>query len=672
MTGSGGAEAVRLARRLATIWLVDTAAFALLAALLPGVSLSSPFGALAVVFWIGVLNVTLRPLLLALSIRFPLPLAMVLAFVLNVLAIRQADRLVDSVHVAHDLWGTAVALGMGALNAWFSGLLGITEDDSFYRHVIARRLARRSPSPAPAGPCLLVVQIDGLSEPALRRALSSGRMPHLARWLAQGSHRLTGWQCDIPSMTTTAQAGILHGRTDGIPAFRWYDRAGGRLVISNNPRDAHQLDTRLTSPAGLLAVDGSSIGNVFRAGAAHHALTMSGLLDGGTRFGVRGRDLYPFLLNPYTYGRGAARMVWELVLEYGQGLRQWLRGGPRPARGGAFPLLRVVVNVLMRDITVWLAIDDIYSGRRVSYIDLLGYDEVAHHAGPLTGDALAVLRGIDKAFRLFEVAARNAPRPVQIVVLSDHGQSAGVPFARRYGEPLDAVVARLLAGSDVQAAGGHDEGWGRLNATLTAATQAPGTLGRTTRRVLSDRMAGGLVQLGPPPAEVARADVVVCTSGNLAHLYFTGHPARLTSEQLAALAPGLITGLRTHPGIGFVVVIPAGGEPLALGAAGERNLATGAVHGVDPLAGLPPATVLCFARLAGYAESGDVIINSMVDPATGEVAAFEDLAGSHGGAGGDQTAAFIAYPADWPPPAGALIGAEAVHQFLRAHLAAGG
>ncbi len=49
-----------------------------------------------------------------------------------------------------------------------------------------------------------------------------------------------------------------------------------------------------------------------------------------------------------------------------------------------------------------------------------------------------------------------------------------------------------------------------------------------------------------------------------------------------------------------------------------------------------------------------------------EVAAFEELCGSHGGMGGTQSRPFILCPSDWTPPSQQIVGAENVHlQFVR-------
>ncbi len=55
---------------------------------------------------------------------------------------------------------------------------------------------------------------------------------------------------------------------------------------------------------------------------------------------------------------------------------------------------------------------------------------------------------------------------------------------------------------------------------------------------------------------------------------------------------------------------------------------------------------------------------SCVDPVTEEVAAFEELVGSHGGLGGWQTEAVLVYPARWPLSQPSLDGPDAIHRQL--------
>ena len=83
---------------------------------------------------------------------------------------------------------------------------------------------------------------------------------------------------------------------------------------------------------------------------------------------------------------------------------------PRMSRGGSYASVRAVTCVLLREITTWMLVADMFSGRRVAYADYLGYDEVAHHAGPATDDARRTLRNMEGQVRQLESAARRAPR----------------------------------------------------------------------------------------------------------------------------------------------------------------------------------------------------------------------------------------------------------------------
>ena len=66
------------------------------------------------------------------------------------------------------------------------------------------------------------------------------------------------------------------------------------------------------------------------------------------------------------------------------------------------------------------------------------------------------------------------------------------------------------------------------------------------------------------------------------------------------------------------------------------------------------------------------MVNSAYWPETGEVAAFEELVGSHGGLGGTQSRAFVLAPRGWEFPSEPLVGAEEVHRLMRRWLAAVG
>ena len=70
---------------------------------------------------------------------------------------------------------------------------------------------------------------------------------------------------------------------------------------------------------------------------------------------------------------------------------------------------------------------------------------------------MEALRKLDQQFGRIERARRYAPRPYEIVVLSDHGQTQGATFKQRNGYGLDELVERSLARGEVAGFAGGDE-----------------------------------------------------------------------------------------------------------------------------------------------------------------------------------------------------------------------
>jgi hypothetical protein len=286
-----------------------------------------------------------------------------------------------------------------------------------------------------------------------------------------------------------------------------------------------------------------------------------------------------------------------------------------------------------------------------------------------------VLRKLDRLFAHLERAARAAPRPYRLVVLSDHGQSMGATFKQRYGKTLGELVDELIA-EDYRVAAPlpADEGVGNINAALTEAIQSDSRTARLVRRTLQSRVKAGEVAIGTADSELEQDasaealahDVIVLASGNLGLLSFTQWRERMTYEQIADTFPGLVPGLINHPGISFILVHGEADGGLVIGPGGVRYLDHDYAAGVDPLAAFDPNAARHLKRTDSFATAPDILVISMVDHATGEVAAFEELVGCHGGLGGPQTHPFVLYPADLPrDPTQPIVGAAGLHAVLK-------
>jgi hypothetical protein len=153
-------------------------------------------------------------------------------------------------------------------------------------------------------------------------------------------------------------------------------------------------------------------------------------------------------------------------------------------------------------------------------------------------------------------------------------------------------------------------------------------------------------------------------SGCLGLIYFPRRPGRLTLEDVEAGYPDLIPTLRTHPGIGFLLVRSRRGA-VVLGRAGANYLDEGIVEGEDPLAPFGSVAARHVKRSDGFLHVADIMVNSAYDPQSDEVYAFEELVGSHGGMGGPQSFPFVLVPRDWAVPDQTIVGAESMHQWMR-------
>ncbi len=491
-------------------------------------------------------------------------------------------------------------------------------------------------------PGLLVVMFDGVARPVLDQAIEAGMAPQVQRWLTDGSHRLASWWAQPPSSTPASQAGLLHGAAGQIPAFRWWDRDTGRLVVTNHPGDAEIVERTLSDGNGLLVDDGTAVSLMFSGDAARSFMVMGqgGRVGPGGGFGSGGPYLR-FFASPFLFARVVTLSVGEVVKEVYQAWRQRVNDvRPRIGRGGWHPVLRAVTNVLLRDLNTSLVADAMVRGDPVVVVDYVDYDVVAHFSGPTRPEALRSIEGIDGVLATLSTVAQVAGRRYEMVVCSDHGQALGATFDQVEGRSLLDVVRDLMALP--QAAGFEsvtDEDWGPVNALLAGFRRPVLTSGRQGR-------ARSRWTALEEPSDVGQPEVVVGASGNLALVWFPQHPHRLTLDELEERWPGLVAGLARRPGVGAVVVDSARGL-LAVGASGVVALEQGGrVDGADPLAALGPRAAEDLARAGRLPHTGDLVVVSAVSP-RGHVHAFETQVGSHGGLGGDQNEAFVLYPADW-------------------------
>ena len=127
----------------------------------------------------------------------------------------------------------------------------------------------------------------------------------------------------------------------------------------------------------------------------------------------------------------------------------------------------------------------------------------------------------------------------------------------------------------------------------------------------------------------------------------------------------LIPGLAKHEGIGFVLVNSLEYGAIVIGNEGTYYLESDSIEGINPLANFGSNAAQHIKRTNSFKYTPDILVISSYYHQKNEVAAFEELVGSHGGIGGEQSFPFILHPSEWDIEED-LIGAESVHLAFKA------
>ncbi|HEY7023569.1 MAG TPA: phage holin family protein [Candidatus Limnocylindrales bacterium] len=660
-----------LIKRAIVSLICGTIALLLTVVIMPGIKATSLWTIVVAVIVLALFNALVRPVVLALFAGVSTIAVIIATLVMQVVSFLFIEWLLPDFQVTGVIAAFLGPFVFALFNTLFAAILNADSGETFYGALVAQLARRRPDAIVTDKPGLVIVQIDGLAQPILAQQVRAGRVPFISHWIRSGQMKLDRWTALLPSQTSASQAGILHGNNSFIPAFRWWEKDTQRMLVSNHPDDATEIVRRASNGEGLLSNDGASVGNLVSGDATRSYITMATIKDPSQGLG-QSRAWYSFFVSPDKYLRAGVLTVGEIIKEYVQAISAERRGvEPSMHRGMPYPIARAATNVILRSLATSLVMEEMYRGTPVIYVDYTDYDEIAHHSGPERSETLDALDGVDATVRALVKATDDTPRPYRFVLLGDHGQSLGATFKQRYGVSLHEYISQLMGGSvDVAAATGRVEEWGALNAVATEASRASGTTGALTRAALGSRTQGGAIDLAPKKEEVKTEDateppeLVVCASGNLALIYFPRLPGRVSLETIEKAWPGLLNKLSHHEGVGLIMGRSETAGTVAMGRDGNNYLDSAKVDGEDPVAQFGEHAVAGLKRVDGMEHCPDLVAISLLDPSTGEVAAFEELIGSHGGLGGPQTEPFILHPSDWAIDE-PIVGAENVYRQIR-------
>ncbi len=601
------------------------------------------------VIFISLINSLLWPILTRIAMPFLVLTFGVGTLILNGLLLQIFAPLFDI-----EIKGAAIILAplaMAAVSTIMSALITIEDDSSYYRAVL-RDAEKKRKTEIKDYPGVIIVEIDGLSYEVLCEAVERGDMPTVKEMIDSDNYNLRMWETDLSSQTGASQAGILHGNNEGIVAFRWIEKSNGNQMMQcSGITKVPELEHRISDGNGLLVDNGASRSNLFSGDTDNVIFTFSKILDFKKLYN---NAWYSVFSNPSNFARIIAlffadiiREIWSQIIHSIKNIR------PRINRGITYIPTRAATNVFMREINTSTLIGDMMVGDvDVAYSTYLGYDEIAHHSGVRDNDAWFALREMDKQIKHLTNANKYCPRDYQFVIQSDHGQTNGATFTQRYGETFENFVKSLLP-EDMTVFAKMTS-----NEDHFAGDYTP--FSRKKTKIKKEK---------EEEQELSDSEVIVLASGNLAMIYLTQWSQRLTYEELNKYFPDLIQGIINNEYVGFILVKSQEHGDLAIGKNGTYFLDSGEIEGENPLEGFGDNIVMHLKRTSSFEHTPDILVNSFYDEEADEVCAFEELVGSHGGAGGDQSKPFILYPSSWNVSDDEIIGAENIYKLLKENLA---
>ncbi len=487
---------------------------------------------------------------------------------------------------------------------------------------------------------LVMVQIDGLSHRELKRAIKGGEMPFLKQLIKRENYQLHRLYSGIPSTTPAAQGELFYGIKTAVPSFNYKPHNSEELVRMFEPGAAEKVEASLSAMQTTpLLANGSSYANNFTGGAAEAHFCPSALGWGAALRGTR-----PLVLlvcsHLYSFIRTLALMLLETLLAIIDCTRGLVSGRDLWAELKFIPS-RVLIVILLRELTTIGVKIDIARGLPIIHVNFLGYDEQAHRRNPKSLFAHWTLRGIDDAIaRVWRATLHSSRRSYDLWIYSDHGQQQVAPYAMTYGrdfaEAATNIFNRILGCSvDCKTTGGQGIQLERIRMFG----------GRRTQRLFGEMLAniGNGNHTQKTVAEENRPQLSIATLGPVAHFYFN---QTLAPHQLSALAQALCK--EAH--VPVVLYCNPAGQVRVCRRRSEYNLNENpsALFGAD----YPYPEMACedIQRLCQHPDAGVLIASGQL-PSQPENTDYRALSfavenGAHGGWSDQQTDAFALLPED--------------------------
>lgn len=277
---------------------------------------------------------------------------------------------------------------------------------------------------------LLIIDIDGLRQDVFHQALSSGRIPNLARLLAGQESRDSGVHLDpvstAPSITFCAQSSIFTGappKIHGIPGNQFFDRFGvqgiGPRFYAFDVGDALAYDDAVLTFTGKIGLVGETM-----------AVQVPTLYEIAAARGLQSTVVY------HMVSRGASHWIQPSLIDIARFTKGGWLIGMSPEQYDTGMIDRTIAHL--------------QSGARPDILTVyfMGLDHTSHTHGPSHQADYLIHVVDDQVGRLLtQLDRQQLLEATLVLVVSDHGQIEVIPddvHSLRMSFPFDREMGYLF------------------------------------------------------------------------------------------------------------------------------------------------------------------------------------------------------------------------------------
>lgn len=471
---------------------------------------------------------------------------------------------------------------------------------------------------------LVLMQIDGLSHTALKKAIKGGHAPNIKKLIEAKNNVLSPFQCGIATVTIPVLSSLFYGVD--LPGNDWYDKQTKEHVDGIIYETKLRKELAAQGKEGILT-PGAVFSSPLSGGSKNTALTVNTLKQSQKEKGTIKTLLAEAKKDIALLKKGGYSLTktgWHFIRDIFK-TRALLKkeGASRTRVDKLAPIMMSLNHNIIEKVACEGLKEAIKQGLPVMYVDFAAYDENAHYFGANSKEAMEMLETIDDKIGQVADAAKKSPNNYEVLVFSDHGQTPSKLFADVYGEKVDVMIKEF-------------------------AKNVAKAYGR----------------------EFKEDDIVFTDAYSLGNLYFNFDSNKVNLDQIEKRYPHLIDFLVKHPGIGLVCG-KQGDKYVMMGSEGTLEVnpdGSKKLTGKNPLTPYGEEKVL-INQITNYLDlekSGDVVFFGAYDPDKDLVLDFNEkytMKSLHGGLGGDQAKPFIVASREVPIQGNEITEATQLHQL---------